>query len=275
VVGVVGSKDFPLANPLQATLGTGVSTQTFITRIGETPVIKALVSGSTFGSGISSGAIVSIFGDYMAAYAGGASALPLPTKHLGAIVRVNGTAAPIYYSSPTQINFQIPHGVQGGSAQVTVTVANLTSAPSTVSLAASAPGIFTVDSSGKGQGIVTNAQTNVFAAPAGTIPGLTTSPIAKGQFATIYASGLGAVTNPPASGTPASGTNLSTTITSVTVNVGGVNVPADFAGLVPGFVGLYQVNVQIPAGAQSGNAVNLFLSVGGTVSNTVTIAIQP
>lgn len=274
VVGVVGSKDFPVANALQSTLGTGVSTQTFITRIGETPVINALVSGSTFGSGISSGAIVSIFGNFLAAYEGGASALPLPTKLLGAIVKVNGTAAPIYYASPTQINFQIPHEVQGGSAQVTVTVANLTSAPTSVSLAGSAPGIFTVDSSGKGQGIVTNAQTNVFAAPAGTIPGLTTSPIAKGQFATIYASGLGAVTNPPASGTPASGTNLSTTITPVTVNVGGVNVAADFAGLVPGFVGLYQVNVQIPAGAPSGNAVNLFLNVGASQSNVVTMAIQ-
>jgi uncharacterized protein (TIGR03437 family) len=48
----------------------------------------------------------------------------------------------------------------------------------------------------------------------------------------------------------------------------------EFAGLAPGFVGLYQVNLQLPAVAASGPAVALQLSVAGQVSNTVTIAIQ-
>jgi uncharacterized protein (TIGR03437 family) len=276
VTGTVGSMNFPTANALQATRSPGAS-QSFITRIGETPVVPAngILGGAAFTAGLTPGAIVSLFGNYLAASVGFAAALPLPTKLAGATVRVNGVSAPLYYTSPTQINFQMPYEVQGGSAQVTVTLANLTSAPVTIPVAASAPGIFTADSSGQGQGVVVNAVTNVLAAPAGSIPGANTQPIAKGQFATIYASGLGAVTNPPASGAPASGTNLSTTIQLVTVNLGGVAVTPSFAGLVPGLVGLYQVNFQVPANAPSGNAVALSLSVGGSQSNTVTMAVAP
>jgi len=39
-------------------------------------------------------------------------------------------------------------------------------------------------------------------------------------------------------------------------------------------VGLYQVNAQVPDGAPSGSAVPLVLSIGGVISNTVTIAVQ-
>jgi uncharacterized protein (TIGR03437 family) len=47
-----------------------------------------------------------------------------------------------------------------------------------------------------------------------------------------------------------------------------------FSGLAPGFVGLYQVNVQVPAAAPSGAAVPVALTIAGVQSNTVTIAIQ-
>jgi uncharacterized protein (TIGR03437 family) len=48
----------------------------------------------------------------------------------------------------------------------------------------------------------------------------------------------------------------------------------DLPGLAPGFVGLYQVNVQTPEGAPTGNNVPLAISVGGVTSNTVTIALR-
>lgn len=55
---------------------------------------------------------------------------------------------------------------------------------------------------------------------------------------------------------------------------GGRRHTRGFAGLAPGFVGLYQVNVQIPEGAPTGNNVPLAISVGGVTSNTVTIALR-
>jgi minor extracellular serine protease Vpr len=60
-----------------------------------------------------------------------------------------------------------------------------------------------------------------------------------------------------------------------TVSVGGATVSdVEFSGLAPGYVGLYQVNAQVPAGAATGSAVPVVISIGGVASNTVTMAVQ-
>jgi uncharacterized protein (TIGR03437 family) len=81
------------------------------------------------------------------------------------------------------------------------------------------------------------------------------------------------VNNPPATGAVTPDTT-STTTSPVSVILNGTSVAASFAGLSPGSVGLFQVNARIPDGAPAGNAVTLAVSVGGAISNTVTIAIQ-
>jgi len=58
------------------------------------------------------------------------------------------------------------------------------------------------------------------------------------------------------------------------VTIGGVPATVSFAGLAPGFVGLYQVNVEVPEAAPSGSSVPVVLSIGGAASNTVTIAVE-
>jgi uncharacterized protein (TIGR03437 family) len=58
------------------------------------------------------------------------------------------------------------------------------------------------------------------------------------------------------------------------VTIGGVQANVTFYGLAPGFVGLYQVNAQVPAGLPAGDAVPLVLTIGGQSSNTVTVAIS-
>jgi uncharacterized protein (TIGR03437 family) len=57
------------------------------------------------------------------------------------------------------------------------------------------------------------------------------------------------------------------------VTIGGIAAKVLFSGLAPGYVGLYQVNVTVPAAA-AGNAVPVVISMGGAMSNTVTIAAQ-
>jgi uncharacterized protein (TIGR03437 family) len=98
---------------------------------------------------------------------------------------------------------------------------------------------------------------------------------------------LGPVQNQPADGSASSG--LSSTVQNVFVNFSVTHptpyfylnqaVPAQFSGLAPGFVGLYQVNVQIPQSAATGDAVLLQILSNSTAaglvgSNAVTIAIQ-
>jgi uncharacterized protein (TIGR03437 family) len=88
----------------------------------------------------------------------------------------------------------------------------------------------------------------------------------------LYADGLGPVTPGVPSGAAPSG--LSSTVNPVSVSVGGGDSEVYFAGLVPGFIGLYQVNFRVPPGAPTGAAVPLTLAVAGVQSNTSTLSIQ-
>ena len=193
----------------------------------------------------------------------------------GASVTFNGISAPLFSSFPSQLNVEIPEELTGAtSATVQVTVGGLASAPQTVPLGPDSPGIFTIPPGGTGQGAIQIANTVIFAAPAGSIPGAQAQPANPGDFLTIYCTGLGAVTNPPATGAPAPSNPLSTTVATPLVTIGGIQANVTFYGLAPGYVGLYQVNVQVPAGSPAGNAVPLVLTIGGQTSNTVTIAIS-
>ena len=64
------------------------------------------------------------------------------------------------------------------------------------------------------------------------------------------------------------------TLTDPTVIIGGLAARVLFTGLAPGSVGLYQVNVEIPAGVTQSAAAPVALSIGGVSSNTVAIAVH-
>jgi uncharacterized protein (TIGR03437 family) len=194
----------------------------------------------------------------------------------GTSVTFNGVAAPIFSSFGSQLNVQIPFELAGmTSAQVVVTTGGQSSAPKTVPIGAQSPGIFTINNQGTGQGAIQIANTVTFAAPAGSISGALAAPANRGvDFLTIYCTGLGAVSNSPATGAPAGSNPLSSTVATPQLSIGGVPASVTFSGLSPGFVGLYQVNAQVPAGTPTGNAVPVALSIGGVQANSVTIAVQ-
>jgi uncharacterized protein (TIGR03437 family) len=96
----------------------------------------------------------------------------------------------------------------------------------------------------------------------------TSCPATQGALVQFYVNGLGPVTNQPASGDPApSGTlaQLAQTTTKPVVMIGGQQATVQFAGLAPGFVGLYQVNVYVPTGLTSGNQP-ITIAIGGKTS---------
>jgi uncharacterized protein (TIGR03437 family) len=133
-----------------------------------------------------------------------------------------------------------------------------------VNLHAVAPAIFAANGSGNGQGDAISLQGHLAAAA---------TPVTRGQYVMIYCSGLGAVSNQPATGAAAVDAS-STTIRTPSVTIGGVQASSNFAGLAPGYVGVYQVNALVPATITPGPAVPLSLSIDGVSSNTVTIAVQ-
>jgi beta-glucosidase len=185
-----------------------------------------------------------------------------------------GLRAPLFFASGTQANIQVPWELSG-QAQATLTAAvdGQTSPPQTVNLAAFAPGIFSTNMQGSGQGVILDSSYRLVDASNQAAPGKT--------VVAIYCTGLGAVTDPPADGSPSPaspldpGTPLALTIATPSVTFGGVPAQALLAGLTPGLVGVYQVNALVPANSPAGNAVAVAISIGGATSNTVTMAVQP
>lgn len=235
-----------------------------------------VVNGACFGTqSPAAGSIGSLFGTSLASAATAATSLPLPTTLGGVTVRLNGIAVPLFFASAAQINFQFPWELTGlTTASATVTARSLTSSAQTVRLAPAGPGIFSINSQGTGQGAIQIANTAIFAAPAGSIAGAQARPATRGEYLTIYCTGLGDVDRRPANGAASPASPVANTKTKPSVTIGGVSAPVSFSGLTPGYVALYQVNVQVPARAPSGGAVQVVVTSGGVASNTVTIAVE-
>jgi uncharacterized protein (TIGR03437 family) len=227
------------------------------------PVVAsgAVLNGASFavGAPVAPGSVATVFGS------GFGSSPP------GVTVLIGGIAAPLLAVTPQQINFQVPWQLSGQTqAALTVTSGDLTSAPVTVPLTKEAPGIFLLTSAGQAAVLVAN--TASIAAPVAAFPG--SRPANQGEYLSIFCTGLGGVTHQPATGAPASGNTVSVTDgDSVSVSIGGVSAPVTFSGLAPGFLGLYQVNAQVPPNAPTGPAVPLTISVGTKTGNQATIAV--
>jgi uncharacterized protein (TIGR03437 family) len=211
---------------------------------------------------VAPGAIVSLFGAGLSAGTTQFSAAPLPTVLGDTTVTFNGIPAPLYFASPLQVNAQVPFEVASGTAIAEV-ISNSGIALTQLPVGAVGPGIFTLDGSGTGDAAVINAVTYA--------PVTSSQPIAAGGYLGIYCTGLGAVT--PATTTGDVPATLATTVVPPSVLIDGQTANMSWAGLAPGFVGLYQVNAQVPAALTSGSH-RLQLVVNGAASNTVTFAVK-
>jgi uncharacterized protein (TIGR03437 family) len=228
-----------------------------------------VVSAASYASaGVAPGSIASAYGSFLLNSTMVASGLPLPDSLSGFSMQFNGDVdTPLYYVSGQQVNLQVPWELSGQSqVTVTATLAGQASAPQTVNVATYAPGIFTINSGGSGPGAIQDSSYNLITAANPAIAGTT--------VVLIYCTGLGPVTNQPATGSPAPSGPLAQTPTKPTVTIGGAAADVQFSGLAPGTVGLYQVNALVPAGSATGSEVPLVMSIGGVQSNTVTIAVQ-
>ena len=144
----------------------------------------------------------------------------------------------------------------------------------TVELGPTAPGIFLVRGDREDRGAVFNGLDNTVAAPEGVFPG--SRPARPGDVVVLYAAGLGPVTPALPSGiaSGANGTAIPLLNNLPSVTIGGREAAIRFAGLAPGSVGLYQLNVVVPSGP-TGNAVPVVITTfEGQTSNTATMAVS-
>ncbi|MGH9657090.1 MAG: hypothetical protein ACRD96_01020, partial [Bryobacteraceae bacterium] len=171
-------------------------------------------------------------------------------------VEIGGMAAEVLSRSPFLLNVQAPLDLASGAHTLRIGAVERP-----VEVMEAAPGIFVVGgTAARPQGAVVNQDGRL---------NTTRNPSDRARSLTIFGTGLGAVT-------PAGA--VSVTRHRVEVVVGGAALPAAFAGLSPGFVGLYQVNVPLPAAMPPDLSIPLLVRVetplGAVDSNTVFVAVQ-
>lgn len=222
-----------------------------------------VVNAASFGKGISPGALATIFGsDFTGANSSAAAAsLPLSSNLGGVSVLVNGKPAPVLYENSGQINFQIPWETQPGTATLTVSANGIPSSQANITVLAAAPGIFFSGS----HAIVQNSDFSLNSS---------SHPAMVGSTIMAYLTGAGPVSNQPADGAAAGSSPLSKVNPTVSATIGGKSAEVAFAGLAPGFVGLWQVNIVVPSGVSKGD-LPLVVSVDGQNSNSETVSVTP
>jgi uncharacterized protein (TIGR03437 family) len=267
----------PNSPPKPVSWGTSTTDEMAVVGLGYTfdsehlspPLMSAnsiVNSASYVGEASAPGAVVTLFGIGLGSSWESATSSPLPrTLANGVRITVDGIAAPLFYASPSQVNFQVPFEVTSPTAAVTLTRSE-DGARQTIQMPMKAahPGIYTTTGDGKGPAAATHSGS-------GTLVGAS-SPAARGEWLVLYANGLGAVTPVVQSGAAPEG--LSGTVNPASVSVGGVPAEVYFAGLAPGFVGLYQINFRVPEGAPVGAETSLRVTVAGVESNVATLSVR-
>jgi len=206
-----------------------------------------VVSAASFKADVARGGLASIFGSNMG-------------NGDNTTVYINGLAAPVFYASPGQFNLQVPWETAGfGSFSMIVngTPSNVQS----VGVLTYSPDVFMVSPA---QAAITHADGSLVS---------NASPATANETVVVYATGLGPVTGPMVTGQPASSSSLQpTTPQPATATLNGIPAAVSFSGLTPGFIGLYQVNVQVPANAVPGSF--LTIGIGGERAPAVPLPVK-
>jgi adhesin/invasin len=205
------------------------------------------------------GSIEAVFGTNLATATAQANAIPLPTSLGGASVTVNGTAAPLFFASPGQINFQVPWETSTGVGQVVVQTLAGSSPPAAMLVNISAPTILVASNTNRAVAVNQDGSLNS-----------SSNPIPSGQFFTVFLIGQGAVMNGPATGAATQGPAAA--MAAASAAIGPASARLLYVGLTPGFVGLAQASLETPPLASGDYSVTI--TVNGITSNAAIVSVR-
>jgi uncharacterized protein (TIGR03437 family) len=221
-----------------------------------------VVNAASFASGTAApGSIMTLFGvglgsNWVVSNGGPSNTLA------GSKITIGGVTAPLFYASPSQVSFQVPYEATGPTKLAfTREDGVVTSVDLTVGEAQ--PGLFTLNAGGTGPAAATLANNSVITS---------SNPATRGSTVVLYATGLGRVS--PSVATGVGSTGIASAVNKVQVTIGGRTVDPDYAGLTPGYPGLYQINFRVPADLAATGDVAVKVSAAGVDSNPVTIAVK-
>jgi uncharacterized protein (TIGR03437 family) len=234
------------------------------------PTITSLVNGASFIQGpISPGEVITLLGTDLGPATPATAQIDatgkLATQLGGVQVLVNGFLAPMVYASATQVSAVVPYEIATYTTTYTqVKYLGQSSNAVGLSVSATAPGIFTLNSSGSGPGAF-NADFSLNGP---------NNPVAKGGTVVFFLTGEGLLTPAGVTGT-INGANPGTPVQHASVLIDGQGANYTYAGGITGVVeGIMQINVQIPPDARSGD-LPVLVSIGGRSSQSgVTVSVK-
>ena len=249
-----GAFEINLGVRMPALSGTGV----FLNPLG----VVSAASYAPAGNPIAPGEFIAMYGTGLAKSP--QVATPPYSPSLNQVsVQINGKAAPMYAVSPNVIFCVVPYAASGATATITVTNNGATSNTVTVPLAPTAPGTFAISQNGTGPGAILHADYSLVNAA---------SPAIGGETVLVYLTGMGAVTTAVGDGVGATGAD--DTVSQPTVLVGGLPGTVIYSGLAPGYPGLYQMNVTLPAFPSGQGTLPLAISTANAFHDQVVIPVK-
>ncbi len=234
---------------------------------GGTPLFSAagVVNAAGFAPPLAPGGIGSLFGNDLAADTAAAVTPELPRELAQVHVFIDGIAAPLFFVSPTQINFQAPFESPADRPVDVLVVRNLVSSEIAArSFESTGLAVFTDPDSGLPI-VIRSSDGSLLTAE---------NPAAPGDVLTAFATGLGFLEPQPRSGVPSAGGDaLSKTTAELTAALGETEVHVLFAGMTPGFVGLAQLNLQLAETLPAGPSAPLTFTIAGVPTAPVNLPL--
>jgi uncharacterized protein (TIGR03437 family) len=258
----------PTPGALQTEAGTS-----FLMKLSPPRLAVTVSAASYAGEAQACEAIVSAFGSGLATATRTAVTTPLPTNLAGTTIKVKDRAgvereAPLFFVSPTQVNFQIPPATANGAATITITSSDGTISQSQTEIVNVAPSLFSADATGRGlaaaqiqrAGSSTMEPTALFDPLQGQIVAVPIDLSATNQdvYLVLYATGV----------------RMNADLNLVSAKIGGQTAHVSYASAQGSFVGLDQINVKLPRSLIGRGTVDVALSINGKAANTVKIVVK-
>jgi uncharacterized protein (TIGR03437 family) len=251
------------------------------------PTVTAVLDAGSYTSSVAAGSIFVVKGTNLSDTGYASFGFPLPQQSPSGNVQISfapaggGSATNAYLiytynqNGVNQLAAILPSTVAPGNYNVTVSYKGATSAPFAATVVKNKPGLLTQDATGSGlvlaQNVVSASQYDVDRFTTGSVGGATISPAKPGQTLVVYATGLGPV--PGGDNVASSGYDFTQNGVTVQAIVGGVTIPALYAGRTPTLAGLDQINITLPSNVPTGCTVPFQISENGVLSAPTFISI--
>ncbi len=241
------------------------------------PSTVTAVSAASFdGSSLAAESIVSAFGTNLATATQAATTAPLPATLAGTTIKIRDSAnverdAPLFFVSPTQVNFLIPAGVAAGAASLNLTSGDGATAAGALQIANVAPSLFTANANG--QGVAAAVALRVRANGQQVIEEIARWDAAQNRFVAVPID-LGVENEQVFLILFGTGLRNRASLSAAGARIGGIDAQVLFAGAQGDFVGLDQVNLALPRSLAGRGEVDIVLMVDGKAANTAQANIK-